>query len=72
MGQLPLYHHNFSLAAQDGTSSGGGLHAQITVVLVLVDCVCHVAEGGLGIHVDGGPHIGSGWLLLPGSVLYDC
>lgn len=71
VGQLPVYRHSFSLAAQDGVSSGGGCHAQISVVLILVACVHHAAESGLGIRVDGGPYVGSGWLLLSGSSLHD-
>ena len=39
-------------------------HAQIRAVLVLPDHVPDAAEGGPGVLVDGGPHVGSGWLAL--------
>lgn len=35
-------------------------HAQIWAVLVLADHVPDTAEGGPGVLVDGGPHIGGG------------
>ena len=50
-----------------GSVEGG--HAQIWAVLVLSDHVSVAAEGGLGILVDGGPHVGNGWLSLAGSPL---
>lgn len=60
-----------ALALQMAAGSVNGHHAQICVVLVLVDCVHCAVEGGLGILVDGGPRIGGGWLLLAGSSLHD-
>lgn len=39
-------------------------HAQIRAVLVLPDHVPDAAEGGPGVLVDGGPHVGSGRLAL--------
>lgn len=61
--RLPLHHHRL-LAAQDGAGSADGSHAQIRAVLVLPDHVPDAAEGGPGVLVDGGPHVGSGWLAL--------
>ena len=57
-------HHHRLLAVQDGAGSADGGHAQIQVVLVLLDHVLDAAEGGLGVLVDGGPHVGSGQLAL--------
>ena len=63
MGLLPLHHHRL-LAAQDGAGSADGSHAQIWVVLVLLDHVPDAAKSGSGVLVDGGPHVGSGRLSL--------
>lgn len=60
---LPLQRHGL-LAAQDGAGSADGSHAQIRTVLVLADHVPDTAEGGPGILVDGGPHVGGSWLSL--------
>lgn len=57
------------LAAQGGTGSVNGGHAQVQAVLVLSD-VLGAAEGGSGVLVDGGQPIGSGWLSLASSLLH--
>lgn len=57
---FPLHRYGL-LAPQDGADSADGGHA---------DCVSDTAEGGLGILVDGGLHIGGGRLLLARSLLH--
>lgn len=39
-------------------------HSQVWTILVLADHVPDTAERGPSILVDGGPHIGGGWLSL--------
>ena len=65
-GHRPL-HHQGLLFAQD--AAGG--HAQIRAVLVLADSVPDAAQGGPGILVDGGPHVGGDRLSLAGFLLHD-
>lgn len=60
---LSLHHHGL-LAAQDGAGSAGGSHVQIQAVLVFADHVSDAAEGGPGVVVDGGLHVGGGRLSL--------
>lgn len=59
------------LAAQDGTGSADGGHEQVQVVLVLADHFQGAVEGGPGVLVDGGLHVGGGRLSLSGSPLHD-
>ena len=40
------------------------------MVLILWDHELDAAKSGLGILVDGGPFVGSGWLLLAGYPLH--
>lgn len=49
-----------SLAAQDGAGSANGSHAQIWVVLVLVDHESDSAKGSPGILIDCSPLVGGG------------
>ena len=62
-GLLPP-HHPRLLVAQDGPGSVNGSHAQSWAVLVLADHVSDAAEGGPGLLVDGGLHVGGDRFLL--------
>lgn len=49
---------------EDGAGCEDGSRAQFWVVLVLANHVSDAAQSGLGVLVDGGPHIRGGRLLL--------
>jgi len=70
LGVVPVLHHCRLLAVQDDAGSVNGIHAQIWAVLVLEDHVHDAAEGGPGILVNGGLHIGGGGF-SPVSLPYD-
>lgn len=55
----------------DGTGSVNCSHAQVWAVIVLVDHVSDVAEGGPSSLVNGGLHVGGGRISLEGSALQD-
>lgn len=61
----PLTLHHRGLRATQGGCwpSGWGPRADLEV-LVLADHVLDAAQGGPSFLVDGGLHIGGGWLLL--------
>lgn len=57
------------MLAQDSTGPADHSHALIPVVLVLQGPERDAAQGGPGILVHGGSHIGGGPLSLAGSLL---
>eukprot|EP00069_Balaena_mysticetus_P007441 bmy_05548T0 len=59
------------LAARDVAGSAEGGHAQIRALLVVSDYVPDAGEGGPGVLVDAGPHVGSGQLSRAGPLLRD-
>lgn len=57
-------------AVQDGAGSAVGDYAQIPKVLDFADYVLDTAEGGRGVLVDGGLHVGGGGLCKASSPLH--
>lgn len=60
----PLQHRPGAPGPCPPRGSSPAHHAQIRAVLILPDHVPDAAEGGPGVLVDGGPHVGSGRLAL--------
>lgn len=70
-GASPLLQCHRLLAVQDDSGFANGGHVQVWAVLVFADHVLDAGEGGPGVLVDGGPHIGGDRLSLAGSPLHD-